>query len=870
MLRWVICLLFCFLIPAPEAAGQDLAAEMDGAIKLMRDSGNDDPAIISAMLSSSAQGYLMRKDYRTAMARVAESLQLARKANIMSETQTQLALAGNILSRSKDDDANKKFLLMLLQEAGDDVAFKKLLLNTLGNKAMYSGDLVFSMIVQQERADMVAKDAPGSLEEARALLDFGQVCVLGRLFGAAGPALRRAEALAIKHDDWVTASSANYQLGSALFREGAYKDAATFYAKQLSQVKRTPEKVGLVTAAISLADALVCQGEIRQAREMLEASYGETEDAMTKGTITSRLALLTLFSEDQKAKQEDQKAYFRNQLPEAIQRCEQAIKQKSEALPAVARGYAPLVNLGDQLLHASLCLLNNELDRAEKSILLAQQGLEGMKRSFAQAARAGAVSNDMANIGIGYYQSAIVDVRQQILVRQKKFKEALLTAELGRGQAQQRILEDRLGMRGKQLPPLKFEDVLETAKRLDRTLLFYSLAHAFDGTVRAVIPAKHPLRAPVALHIWLVRPDGQVSFRARPVNGSIDALIQKARQQINPPRTQPKKPAQTGKAASPADATGEKGNEEQERSGEQIAPQEDATKVPEKDYLHELYQVLIQPVRSQLPKDIRSHVTIIPQGPLFNVPFAALADDDSEPLIAKHTLSISPSIAMLKLAVAKKKANQSRELKGILLVGNPAMPSKQIRPDKPASKLSPLPGAEKEVNILADVLKAKPLVGKDATETKVVEQMKSAKLIHLATHGALEADNVFAQAYLSAVALAPDEQEDGFLTVRETMKLELGADLVVLSACNTGLGKVTGDGIVGLTRGYISAGVPTVVASLWPVSDLSAGYFMVIFHSARSSGKDDATALRLAALQTRKRFPKPSDWAAFSIYGLAL
>ena len=254
---------------------------------------------------------------------------------------------------------------------------------------------------------------------------------------------------------------------------------------------------------------------------------------------------------------------------------------------------------------------------------------------------------------------------------------------------------------------------------------------------------------------------------------------------------------------------------------------------------------------------------------MFNIPFAALSKAGGEPLIARHTLSVVPSIEVLRLASEKQRQNQSKNSSEVLLVGNPKMPSKRYRPDRPPSALKPLKGAQKEVEVLADILKTKPLIGEAATEEAVVNKMTSAKLIHIATHGSLEADNVFCQAYLSAVALAPSDEENGFLTVRETMKLDLSADLVVLSACDRGLGKVTGDGVVGLTRGYISAGVPTVVASLWPVSDLSAGYFMVVFYSARQKGNDSGTSLRIAMLETRKKFPSPSDWAAFSIYGLA-
>jgi CHAT domain-containing protein len=146
--------------------------------------------------------------------------------------------------------------------------------------------------------------------------------------------------------------------------------------------------------------------------------------------------------------------------------------------------------------------------------------------------------------------------------------------------------------------------------------------------------------------------------------------------------------------------------------------------------------------------------------------------------------------------------------------------------------------------------------------------MKTARWIHLATHGLLEADNVYEQAYLSAVALAPSESDDGFLTVRETMKLDLGADLVVLSACDTGRGKITGAGVIGLSRGYLLAGSPTVVASLWPVSDRATVFVMKNFYESLKRGRTKVIALREAMLETRKQFPNAREWAPFSMYGL--
>ena len=151
----------------------------------------------------------------------------------------------------------------------------------------------------------------------------------------------------------------------------------------------------------------------------------------------------------------------------------------------------------------------------------------------------------------------------------------------------------------------------------------------------------------------------------------------------------------------------------------------------------------------------------------------------------------------------------------------------------------------------------------------LAEKMSTARFIHLATHGLLESENAFTQGYLSAIALAPSKGEDGFLTVRETRRMNLVAELVVLSACDTGRGVITGDGVIGLTQGYVSAGVPSVVVSLWPVSDQATAVSMSYFYQAMLKGADKATALRAAMLKTHEQFPSPKLWAPFTICGSA-
>ncbi len=186
---------------------------------------------------------------------------------------------------------------------------------------------------------------------------------------------------------------------------------------------------------------------------------------------------------------------------------------------------------------------------------------------------------------------------------------------------------------------------------------------------------------------------------------------------------------------------------------------------------------------------------------------------------------------------------------------------------QPPQPLDPLPGAEKEAKTIARLLHTQALTGKQATKAAVERQMAGLRIIHLATHGLL--DDLGEAGIPGAVALAPDGKDDGLLRANEVVKLNLNAELVVLSACDTGRGRITGDGVVGLSRAFITAGTPSIIVSLWRVEDNSAAFLMPEFYRQLEKTHDKARALRQAMLKTMNQYPNPSDWAAFILLGEA-
>ena len=214
--------------------------------------------------------------------------------------------------------------------------------------------------------------------------------------------------------------------------------------------------------------------------------------------------------------------------------------------------------------------------------------------------------------------------------------------------------------------------------------------------------------------------------------------------------------------------------------------------------LSQLHKILIEPIMDFLPKkDESQRVTFIPQDFLLKVPFAALQSDVSgHYFIEDFIISTSPAIHFLDLACAScetaEKNTAPPEL-SLLAVGNPIMPFEE---------LPQLPSAEREVHMITETINSpmsEILIGSQAKKAVVMEAMPKYKILHFATHAIIDNEDSHGDFSMRGlIVLAKSGPEcNGILTAEEVRGLELNAELVVLSCCETGLGKVTGDGILG-------------------------------------------------------------------------
>ena len=258
-----------------------------------------------------------------------------------------------------------------------------------------------------------------------------------------------------------------------------------------------------------------------------------------------------------------------------------------------------------------------------------------------------------------------------------------------------------------------------------------------------------------------------------------------------------------------------------------------------------LYNRLIRPLEKSLT---RKNLLIVPHGALHYLPFAAL-HNGKDYLIDHYALRSLPSASVLKFIKP-----MSGKIDTILVLGNPDLGDPRLD----------LPNAQIEAEDIARrATKSTLLVRGKATETMFKQAAANFSYIHIASHGEFES----AAPLNSALLLAKDAENNGMLTVAKLYTLRLNADLVTLSACETGLGKIaSGDDVVGLTRGFLYAGSSSVVASLWKVDDLATSELMTGFYAdLKKLNKRDA--LREAQLETKKQFPHPYFWAAYILIG---
>jgi CHAT domain-containing protein/tetratricopeptide (TPR) repeat protein len=564
-------------------------------------------------------------------------------------------------------------------------------------------------------------------------------------------------------------------LGLTYYAQSQYQQAISMYEESLTIAQQIGYRSGEAACLGNLGNVYHIQRQYQQAREKHEKSLAIAREIGDRRAEASCLGHLGL----------TYSALGQYQL--AIQNYEQQLTIAREIGDRFGEG-ASLNNLGLAFWES------RQLDKAETSLHKAIEIWESIRANLG--------SNDLNKVSIFDTQTAAYRLLQNVLVAQNRPLVALEIAERGRTRAFLELLEQRLSTETPPIsitaPSLPIHQIQKIAQAENATLVEYSLVFEQE------------------LYIWVIPPNGEIIFR------SVD--LKPLEQLLNISSTLPFRSELFNLVLQARKFLGIEDRLHDVSTGSRFDAISSVANISSP--LQQLHQYLIEPIVSFLPTEPNKIVIFIPQEALFLVPFAALQNAMGQYLIEQHLLITAPSIQVLESIRQRKKARVAGDFIETLIIGNPIMPA--IPLSQPPQALKSLPGAEIEAKAIAPLFNTQAITGADATKAYITQLLPKARLIHLATHGLL--DDIRQLGIPGAIALAPSDNDNGFLTAGEIYDMKLNAELVVLSACSTGQGRITGDGVVGLSRCLIAAGVKSVIVSLWSVDDLSTALLMVKFY----------------------------------------
>jgi CHAT domain-containing protein/tetratricopeptide (TPR) repeat protein len=766
-------------------------------------------------------------DKKTAIDLYSKALERFESASLEEEramTLLDLALA----SRQFTDDtkAREQQALAIAQDLGNR-RLECLAHQALGKLYYYQGDWNSSLL-EYEAAEQLALALDSPVELARVLVGRAVVQIDNGHTVEALELCKRIMRLARESEDQATFVDALSLQGGAYLMQLDFRKACLV----LDEAGRLARKFSMSDAVDAtldnLGNCLFERGDFRGAVRVLEAGLRQRSNS-----DQAEYRFLTLTQ-----------AYYK------LRQYQRALDTALKAL-ALARSVNNKALLPD-LLHLK-AHAEDRLGQADAALADARAALEAteeqrahltpndfMKRGFAD------VTQDLLGEMIGLLQKrgsdrealelservrarALLDLlasrdREEKMAREQRAAgpPAERSATLSRSQETKAQTDDG----GPELAslasavPLSLAEMTSVARRLGSTLLIYWVEVDSEGPT----------------YVWVLAPTGEIHSARVPVTArSLENRIR----DLWPSASGTARGGAVRRDASSASPQDVKAPTIRTRGGTSL----ELDRVQHGDW-RELYQLLIRPVEQWLPTG-PSRLTIIPHGPLLLLPFGSLQDARGHYLLERYALSYSPSVSLLEFTQKRKEDVESRPSQ-YLLVADPS-PVTQMAHEP---HLPPLPGARREIAAVSRLLPGQTvntLQGTEAREDRLQDLSKQSTVIHLATHAIAQDERPFD----SNLVLAPGKypgQQNGRLTAREIFSLDLHADLVFLSACRSGTGKVSGDGVIGLTRAFLYAGTASVIASLWDVADQPTSQLVVDFYRNWLRDKDKVLALQAAQL----------------------
>lgn len=867
----------------------------------------DDKAGIAGALVGVGAVHAEQSIYAEAMEYYQRSLNIAEDVGEKVTMALVLNRVGNVLLRQNDYTQGAEYYQRSLNIA-EEIQYKRVIadnLKGLGRSYAKQDNYLQAMSYYQKSLELA--EAMGDKREIASILDnMGVVYHDQGNYAQAIKSYQKALKIRIGLDDKLGMASTLDNLGALYTNQGDYAHAIRYYQRGLKVAEAIGSKKGAAFILIGLGKAYFAQGRYRSAIEYYNKALEASEGTQAKGQIGRALNGI---------------GYVYVKLKKyrlAIERFQQALEVGDDILEPdlVWEAEAGLGHVYEKLSDRTLALKHYEsairvIERVRVKAISEEGKVDFLARKADVYSRAAHISyrlhlqdprsgydrdafsyaeRSRARAFLDALAEAHIKVRNAVAEEDKKYEHKLL----------RNISRLQVALRQESTPQQR-QKLLAQLKEKEQTL------EAFLIRLRATYPQYAQLNYPEpydALRIqtevlagnevlleYLLDEERSFLFLVR--RGSFQIFTLPKRRVIE----DAVRSYRNLLTKSPRDP----GAFDQVRNQGQL-----------------IYRILFGKVATKIPTGAK--LIIIPDGLLHYLPFETLVKTEARSqqpaidsrrdvqteyaagrtayLIEDYIITYAPSASVLA-AVRKESAGRKKEgRKKLLAYGDPVFSiedggaisdhdvgfksngnerSAGISPglrDLIEWKFERLDYTKREVESLAQLYRkdqVKIYVGERATESAVKkEALKDYQYIHFATHSVVDED----MPARSGVILSPigERNEDGILQMREIFGLELNADLVVLSACKTGLGKmVKGEGLVSLTRAFMYAGAESLVVSLWSVSDESTAEFMKSFYGHMKSGESKSQALRRAKLEmirsTTLAYRLPYFWAAFVLIG---
>jgi tetratricopeptide (TPR) repeat protein len=612
--------------------------------------------------------------------------------------------------------------------------------------------------------------------------------------------------LANQHHDAIGESLALTNLATIAANQNKPEEAIELYQQSLA---RNPDPTRQSATWINLGATYHALNQRDRALQYYQQALQTAQKNGDRRHESEALGSLALIDEDQK------------QYSQAIAKFRQSLKIAQELQDPAFEGMA-LNNLGHALLSAQ------QVRESEQVLEAAIAKLDQLRPGL----------TDTYKVSIFDTQVNTYNLLQQVRVAAHQPEKALEASEQSRARAFAELLASRRSQKPLLTTTIDLAQIKQLAQQKNVTFVEYSIIPDDDFKFRGKQRGRES-----EIYIWVVHPNGKIDFRRSDLKSWWKSDLQLADL------------VAIARCLQPAPTCYE------------VPDRKSPLPAATPPGLWELHQVLIAPIADLLPTDPQATVFFVPHESLFLVPFAALLDRHGKSLIEQHTIAYTPSLQILALKQSHSPLPPhwlATDPQSVLIVGNPSpMPG----------ELDPLPYSQREAEQVAQLFQTQPLLKTAATKSAVLQRLSRARLIHLATHGVLEWQQTPLQDIETpgAIALAPDRTgtvpNTGWLTAKELLHIPLKAELVVLSACDTGQGTITGDGVLGLARSLLASGASKVMVSLWAVDDAVTAKLMIQFYQQLRSGLSQEQALRQAMLTIMKTHPSAKLWAAFNLMG---